>query len=236
RLHFDAGSVAGNGLAAFNVEGLEVLVEGGAQDGVAKGAFGGRVAILKGRNPFGAYVDGSVGKSFAYGAIGGLLIVEGVADSRFCIRLSGADVVLGGEPERPLQDELGNLAARAQAKGFAFEYMTRGRALVLGDPGPWICSGMTGGRVYLRHWPEMGLTEEAMKRRLAKGAKVVVRPLDARGLADVEELLSAYIAVLKEAKREEKARRMEKLLEDPAAHFRMVEPVNQQVDQGVSTE
>jgi glutamate synthase (NADPH/NADH) large chain len=236
RLHFDAGSVAGNGLAAFNVEGLEVLVEGGAQDGVAKGAFGGKVAILKGRNPFGAYVDGSVGKSFAYGAIGGLLIVEGVADSRFCIRLSGADVVLGGEPERPLQDELGNLAARAQAKGFAFEYMTRGRALVLGDPGPWICSGMTGGRVYLRHWPEMGLTEEAMRRRLAKGAKVVVRPLDARGVEDVRELLSAYIAVLREAKREEKAKRLEGLLLEPALHFRMVEPVGQQVDQGVSTE
>ncbi|KGQ21634.1 glutamate synthase-related protein [Thermus filiformis] len=236
RLHFDAGSVAGNGLAAFNVEGLEVLVEGGAQDGVAKGAFGGKVAILKGRNPFGAYVDGSVGKSFAYGAIGGLLIVEGVADSRFCIRLSGADVVLGGEPERPLQDELGNLAARAQAKGFAFEYMTRGRALVLGDPGPWICSGMTGGRVYLRHWPEMGLTEEAMRRRLAKGAKVVVRPLDARGVEDVRELLSAYIAVLREAKREEKAKRLEGLLLEPALHFRMVEPVSQQVDQGVSTE
>ncbi|MGQ9735743.1 MAG: glutamate synthase-related protein [Thermaceae bacterium] len=236
RLHFDAGSVAGNGLAAFNVEGLEVLVEGGAQDGVAKSAFGGRVAILKGRNAYGAYVDGSVGKSFAYGAIGGLLIVEGVADSRFCIRLSGADVILGGEPERPLEDELGNLAARAQAKGFAFEYMTRGRALVLGDPGPWICSGMTGGRVYLRHWPEMGLTEEAMKRRLAKGAKVVIRPLDERGVEDVRELLSAYIAVLKEAKREEKLRRLEALMEDPAAHFRMVVPLAQQVDQGVSTE
>jgi len=162
--------------------------------------------------------------------------VEGVADSRFCIRLSGADVILGGEPERPLRDDLGNLAARAQAKGFAFEYMTRGRALVLGDPGPWICSGMTGGRVYLRHWPEMGLTEEAMKRRLAKGAKVAVKPLDARGVEDVRELLSAYIRVLREAKREEKAKRLEKLLENPAEHFRMVEPVSQQVDQGVSTE
>jgi len=235
-LRFDAGSVAGNGLAAFNVEGMKVVVEGGAQDGVAKSAFGGTVAVLKGKNPFGAYVDGSVGKSFAYGAIGGLLIVEGVADSRFCIRLSGADVILGGEPERPLRDDLGNLAARAQAKGFAFEYMTRGRALVLGDPGPWICSGMTGGRVYLRHWPEMGLTEEAMKRRLAKGAKVAVKPLDARGVEDVRELLSAYIRVLREAKREEKAKRLEKLLENPAEHFRMVEPVSQQVDQGVSTE
>ncbi len=115
-LHLDAGSVAGNGLAAFNVEGVKVVVEGGAQDGVAKGAFGGTVAVLKGRNPYGAYMDGSVGKSFAYGAIGGFLAVEGMADSRFCIRLSGADVVLGGEPERPLRDDLGNLAARAQAK------------------------------------------------------------------------------------------------------------------------
>jgi glutamate synthase (NADPH/NADH) large chain len=82
----------------------------------------------------------------------------------------------------------------------------------------------------------MGLTEEAMKRRLAKGAKVAVKPLDARGVEDVRELLSAYIAVLREAKREEKANRLAKLLEDPATHFRMVEPVSQQVEQGVSTE
>ncbi|GEM85881.1 glutamate synthase-related protein [Meiothermus granaticius] len=235
-LRFDAGSVAGNGMAAFNVEGLEVIVEGGAQDGIAKNAYGGRVAILKGRNPFGQYVDGSVGKSFAYGAIGGMLIVEGQADSRFCIRLSGADVVLAGEPERPVQDELGNIAARAQAKGFAFEYMTRGRAVVLGDPGPWICSGMTGGRVYLRYWKEMGLTEEAMRRRLAKGAKVVVQPLDERGIADVRELMSAYLDALREAERDEKAERLLRLLADPALHFRMVVPANQQVVQEVSTE
>ena len=35
---------------------------------------------------------------------------------------------------------LGNIASRAHLKGFAFEYMTGGRAVVLGDPGPWICS------------------------------------------------------------------------------------------------
>lgn len=48
-----------------------------------------------------------------------------------------------------------------------------------------------------------------MKRRLAKGAKVAVKPLDARGVEDVRELLSAYIRVLREAKREEKAKRLE---------------------------
>jgi glutamate synthase (NADPH/NADH) large chain len=235
-LRFDAGSVAGNGLAAFNVEGLRVMVEGGAQDGVAKGASGGEVVILKGKNPYGRYVDGSVGKSFAYGATGGLLIVEGQADSRFGIRLSGADLILGGEPERPLQDELGNLASRAQAKGFAFEYMTRGRALVLGDPGPWICSGMTGGRVYLRFWPEMGLDLAALKRRLAKGAKVVLAPLDERGVRDVQELLMAYLQVLKEAERTEKLSRLEILLQDPARSFRMVLPESQQMVQELSTE
>lgn len=235
-LRFDAGSVAGNGIAAFNVEGLNVVVEGGAQDGIAKNAYGGKIAILKGRNPYGQYVDGSVGKSFAYGAIGGLLIVEGQADSRFCIRLSGADVVLAGEPDRPVQDELGNIAARAQAKGFAFEYMTRGRAVVLGDVGPWVCSGMTGGRVYLRHWPEMGLNQEAMERRLAKGAKVVVQKLDERGIADVRELMTAYLNELRSAERYEKAERLMKLLADPAHHFRMVLPANQQVAQEVSTE
>ena len=47
--------------------------------------------------------------------------------------------------------------------------MTNGRALVLGDPGPWICAGMTGGVVYLRHDSNLGLTEQALKRRIAKG-------------------------------------------------------------------
>ena len=67
---------------------------------------------------------------------------------------------------------MGYIGARANLKGFAFEYMTNGRAIVLGDPGPWICSGMTGGVVYLRLQPEMGLDLAALKRRLAKGAKV----------------------------------------------------------------
>ena len=44
--------------------------------------------------------------------------------------------------------------------------MTNGRALVLGDPGPWICAGMTGGVVYLRHDSNLGLTEQALKEEL----------------------------------------------------------------------
>ncbi len=235
-LRFDAGSVAGNGLGAMNVDPVRIVVEGGAQDGVGKSAFGGEILVLKGKNPYGAYIDGSVGKSFAYGAIQGFFIVEGNADSRCCIRLSGADVVLAGEPERPLADELGNLGARANLKGFAFEYMTQGRVVVLGDPGPWMASGMTGGRVYLRYWPEMGLDEAAFRRRLAKGARVEVLPLDEAGVADVRELLGRYVEVLREAERHDRADQIAMLAVEPRRHFRMLVPLKGQEDQEVSTE
>src|SRR5438093_1282980 len=146
----------------------EELVEAGAEDGVGKGMLGGTVSIMKGVNDVGGRVNGSVGKSFAYGAQRGRLFVQGSADSRFCIRLSGADVVLGGEPAEPLDDSRGCIVDRANAKGFAFEYMTAGRAGVLGDLGPWACAGMTGGRVYVRANPERNLDRAASERRLGE--------------------------------------------------------------------
>jgi glutamate synthase (NADPH) large chain len=236
KLYFDSGSIPGNGLGAFNAQNLEILVDGGAQDGVGKGSIDGKIVILKGLNDQGTRVDGSVGKSFAYGAIGGSFIVQGDADSRFCIRLSGADVVLGGEVKKPLEDSLGMLASRANAKGFAFEYMTNGRVVVLGDAGPWICSGMTGGVVYLRYNPTMGLDDAALERRLAKGALVKIHKLGQKGVADIRELLGEYHNALVASEQADTARRIAELLVDPSNHFRMVVPANQQVDASVSTE
>ncbi|WP_298431959.1 glutamate synthase-related protein, partial [Geobacter sp.] len=147
-LQFRRDSIPGNGLAAFNIDRINIRVEGGAQDGVGKSASGGKIVILKGENREGRRVGGTVGKGLAYGAQGGTFLVQGDADSRACIRLSGADVVFGARIREPLDDSRGDLASRANLKGFAFEYMTAGRVVVLGDPGPWICSGMTGGVVY----------------------------------------------------------------------------------------
>jgi len=218
-LSFSNSAIPGNGLAAFIDEPVHVFVEGGAQDGVAKCAKGGIVTILKGLNHNGARVDGSVGKSFAYGAQGGMFIVQGDADTRACIRMSGASVIFGGEVKQPLRDELGGLGARANLKGYAFEYMTSGRALVLGDPGPWICAGMTGGVIYQRIQPEMNLTVEAIRRRLAPGAVVDILPLDEIGSADVRELLTLYIQTLELNNQAEAAQHLYTLLKRPAAHF-----------------
>ncbi|WP_246315706.1 glutamate synthase-related protein [Paenibacillus foliorum] len=230
------GSVPGNGLGAFNSRGLNITVHGGAEDGVAKMSFGGKVAILKSLGKNKQFINGSVGKSFGYGAQKGLFLVQGNADTRACIRFSGADVVFGGEITSPLQDELGSLASRANMKGFAFEYMTNGRAVVLGDPGPWICAGMTGGVIYQRLVPEMGLDEAAITRRIAKGAKVKIEKIGAQSIKDLNELLGAYHQELLASGQADAAATVDHLLANLEANFVRVAPVNLQADQSVATE
>jgi glutamate synthase (NADPH/NADH) large chain len=218
-LSFSNSAVPGNGLAAFLDAPVDVTVEGGAQDGVAKCAKGGVLAILKGLNHNGQRLDGSVGKSFAYGAQGGKFIVQGYADTRACIRLSGADVVFGSEVKEPLRDELGGLATRSNLKGYTCEYMTSGRVLILGDPGPWMCAGMSGGVVYQRIQPEMRLTVDAIRRRIAKGATVDIFPLDESGVDDVRELLGFYIDTLERYNQAEEVAHLHVLLSSPQDHF-----------------
>jgi glutamate synthase (NADPH/NADH) large chain len=213
------GSVAGNGFGAYLTDGVHLDLGGGAQDGAAKTALGGTVTILKAPNAAGRFVDGGVGKCFAYGAQRGRFFVQGSADARACIRLSGADVVLGGD--------LG---------GFAFEYMTAGTAIVLGDPGRWICSGMSGGIVFVRVDPGRGVDAEGIRARLAKGAKVHVgAPLEAE-LPILRDLLAGYRRALISSGQDEHARTVRTLADDATAAFLVIRPGGEVVDQTVSTE
>ena len=211
-------SVAGNGAAAYSAEGMSLTIGGGAQDGAAKTALGGTLTVMKAPNADGAYVDGSVGKCFAYGAQRGRFLVQGGADARAGIRLSGADVVIGGD-----------------VKGFAFEYMTGGRAAILGDPGRWICSGMSGGAVFVRHDPERGLDEAGLRDRIAKGAKVAMRPPGEADREALRELLVAYALALSRSGQDAAAAETIALLDAPDA-FRVIKPAGEVVDQTISTE
>jgi glutamate synthase (NADPH/NADH) large chain len=213
------GSVAGNGFAAYATDGVALTLRGGAQDGAAKTALGGTVAILKARNAAGTFIDGSVGKCFAYGAQRGRFLVQGGADARAAIRLSGAQVLFGGD-----------------LRGFAFEYMTGGTAVVLGDPGRWICSGMSGGVVYLRHDPARGLDDVALRDRFAKGAKVHMRAPRDEDVPALRELIEAYADALDASEQPDAAQYVRSLLDDPAAHFRTIRPGADITDQTVSTE
>jgi len=236
KLVYSKGSVPGNGLGAYQSKNLHIHVRGSAQDGVGKTAFGGGVYIAKEQGANKQYFGGSVGKGFGYGAQKGALYVQGSADARAGIRLSGADMIIGGDLVRPIPErEFGNIGVHANIKGFAFEYMTGGRALVLGDPGPWICSGMTGGVLYLRRQDDLGLTEDAIKRRLAKGAKVTLSGLSHDGKNDLKELLTDYITVLKQNHQESEALKVEALLQETDS-FIEVRPVKEQADPSMATE
>ncbi|OIJ17257.1 glutamate synthase [Anaerobacillus alkalilacustris] len=236
-LTFKDGSIPGNGLGAYNCAGVTINVVGGAQDGIGKTSFGGSFAILKSEGADGRYYNGSVGKGAGYGAQNGLFIIQGNADARAGIRLSGADMIIGGRVTKPLRnDYYANIGTHSNIKGFAFEYMTNGRGVVLGDPGPWICAGMTGGIVYLRHQPEVGLTKEALHRRIAKGAHVTIQPLTNRGIDDLTELLTIYKDILTKNGQSEEAEIIGMLLAEPEEHFLQVIPTKEQADPSVSTE
>jgi glutamate synthase (NADPH/NADH) large chain len=229
-------SIAGNGLGAFNAQPQHLRVYGGAQDGVGKCALGGRIVVLKGRNRVGKWLDGGVGKSFAYGAQRGLFIVQGVADSRFAIRLSGASVVAGARLTRPIDDTEGVRPEHAHLKGFAFEYMTAGVAVVLGDPGPWLCAGMTGGVVYVKLWREYGFDCAALQRRLAPSAQAAITPIDANDAATIRELLDEYRCELLKSGQADEAEQVARIADAVERDFVAIRPVTQQTAQHISTE
>jgi glutamate synthase (NADPH/NADH) large chain len=180
---------------------------------------------MKGLNHNGLRLDGSVGKSFAYGAQRGVFIVQGDADARACVRLSGADVIFGGEITEPVDDSEGLIGMRANLKGFACEYMTSGRVLILGDPGPYAFAGMTGGVVYQQLSPEWGLDEDALRRRLAKGAKVTVKPVDGDDVPQIQDLLGHYIVALQQTDQYEVAERIAALSQPDVLPWRFVKIV-----------
>jgi glutamate synthase (NADPH/NADH) large chain len=113
--------------------------------------------------------------------------------------------------------------------------MTSGRAIVLGDIGPWACAGMTGGRVYVR-FNSFGITVESIERRLGEGAKVELKDLDSEALIDIDELLSGFAEELRATGQDEEAARILGLAEDATSNFLMVQPHKVQADPSISTE
>jgi glutamate synthase (NADPH/NADH) large chain len=95
---------------------------------------------------------------------------------------------------------------------------------------------MTGGVIYQRLQPEMGLDRAAIERRVAKGAKVQIEPLGAKGKQDLTELLGAYHQELAQSGQTEAAAKVGLLLNNLDSSFVRIAPVGLQADQSVATE
>src|SRR5487761_1127038 len=127
---------AGQSFGAFLGDGVQLTLEGEAQDYVGKGMGGGVIAIRP-------HTDDSsedpvlAGNTIAYGATGGRLFVAGRVGERFCVRNSGATAVVEG------------------AGDHFCEYMTGGVAVALGPVGWNAGAGMTGGVAYVTSWNQL---------------------------------------------------------------------------------
>ncbi|WP_114993340.1 glutamate synthase large subunit [Synechococcus sp. UW179A] len=122
---------AGQSFGAFLVQGMNVRLEGEANDYVGKGMNSGRITLVPSDSTANPGDQVILGNTCLYGATGGELFAQGRAGERFGVRNSGARTVVEG------------------AGDHCCEYMTGGVVVVLGSTGRNVGAGMTGGVTFL---------------------------------------------------------------------------------------
>ncbi|MBT9529043.1 MAG: glutamate synthase large subunit, partial [Pseudomonas sp.] len=123
---------AGQSFGVWNAGGLNMYLEGDANDYVGKGMTGGKLVVVPpAGSPFKTQDSAIIGNTCLYGATGGKLFAAGTAGERFAVRNSGAHTVVEGTGDH------------------CCEYMTGGFVCVLGKTGYNFGSGMTGGFAYV---------------------------------------------------------------------------------------
>jgi len=128
----DCTGQAGQSFGAFAIQGVTLSVEGEANDYCGKGLSGGKIIIKPpARCSIVPEKNIIVGNVALYGATGGEAYFNGIAGERFCVRNSGAWAVVEG------------------AGRHGCEYMTGGRALILGETGRNFGAGMSGGIAFV---------------------------------------------------------------------------------------
>ncbi|MDG2211181.1 MAG: glutamate synthase large subunit [Acidimicrobiales bacterium] len=123
---------AGNSFGAFLPSGVSLHLEGDANDYVGKGLSGGNISIKPPKDSvFKAEEQVIAGNVILYGATSGQVFIRGKVGERFCVRNSGATAVVEGIGDH------------------GCEYMTGGKAVILGPTGRNFAAGMSGGVAYV---------------------------------------------------------------------------------------
>jgi glutamate synthase (NADPH/NADH) large chain len=131
-IHINATGSAGQSLGAWLAHGVTIELEGDANDYVGKGLSGGRIIVYPPKAAtFCPEENILIGNVALYGAVHGEAYFRGQAAERFCVRNSGASAVIEGVGDH------------------GCEYMTGGRAVILGPTGRNFAAGMSGGIAYV---------------------------------------------------------------------------------------
>lgn len=131
-IHLQLKGTAGQSFGAFCNKGITLELEGDANDYFGKGLSGAKLIIYPDKKAGFVPEDNSlIGNVAFYGATSGSAYIRGKAGERFAVRNSGASMVVEGVGDH------------------GCEYMTGGRAIILGDTGRNFAAGMSGGIAYI---------------------------------------------------------------------------------------
>ncbi len=159
---------AGQSFGAFNLPGVNLHLEGEANDYVGKGIYGGEIVILPPQNANYQPEDNAIiGNTCLYGATGGVLYANGRAGERFAVRNSTAKAVIEG------------------AGDHLCEYMTGGVIVVLGSVGRNVGAGMTGGLAYI--------LDPSLPEKLNPEIVKIQRVATAAGAEQLKSLIEAHV-------------------------------------------
>jgi len=170
QLNLNFKGSAGQSFGAFNIQGMNLHLEGEANDYVGKGINGGSIVIVPPKESiFEASENVILGNTCLYGATGGELYANGRAGERFGVRNSNATAVIEG------------------AGDHCCEYMTGGLIAVLGSVGRNVGAGMTGGLGYFLD--EEGNFEAKVNPEIVK----IQRICTPEGEAQLKELITNHV-------------------------------------------
>ena len=159
-MRFKFTGTAGQSFGAFLAKGITLELEGDSNDYVGKGLSGGRIIIYPPKTAtFKAEENVLIGNVALYGATSGRAFFRGRAAERFCVRNSGAKAVVEGVGDH------------------GCEYMTGGRAVILGPTGRNFAAGMSGGIAYV--WDPQG----------DFASKCNIGTVDLEGVAEDEDIV-----------------------------------------------
>ncbi|MCR5256247.1 MAG: glutamate synthase large subunit [Acetatifactor sp.] len=193
----NAKGAGGQSFGAFLPKGVTINLVGDTNDYFGKGLSGGKLVL---KAPAEAAYDAEnniiCGNVALFGATLGEAYISGMAGERFCVRNSGAIAVVEGVGEH------------------GCEYMTGGRAVILGPVGKNFAAGMSGGVAYV--YDEFN----TLYKNLNKGS-VLMEKIETK--ADRDELKT----ILKKHVELTGSKKASKILEDfeeSLVHFKKIIP------------
>lgn len=208
----------GQSFGAFIPKGLTLELEGDSNDYFGKGLSGGTLVVYPPKDAkFQTDENIIIGNVALFGATSGKAFIAGVAGERFCVRNSGATVVVEGVGDH------------------GCEYMTGGCAVILGKTSKNFAAGMSGGIAYV-------LDEESdLYTKLNKalvGFSKVTHPED---VAQLKELITEHVARTHSVRGQEILDQFDAYLPKfkkivPHDYAKMLRSIRQFMDQGLPQE